>query len=381
MERLTVHGLGSAGVLRRLLGLALGLATVAGCSSWNLSKSMPWPFGEEKPGIPEKIAAIWTDAVLHQPNQPTVRGFGGRLMFFEAKSDKPIKVDGTVVIYAFDETNRDPSNAKPDRKYVFTPEQLPSHYSLAQYGKSKIGHSYSVWLPWDEVGGNQKEISLLVRFEPKAEKAGKNGAGVVVGQPCRQLLPGNATTQGPQIAKVTAAGMPMRVPPVQPETQQPVQQLSYNAAAPVASQPQGLEVPPSRRMTTTTISVPGAMPSSPLASGGAAASPMPGGQAYRGEPQYSQPSATNPAAKAPATQDPTSPAQGSTAAASVFPPRSRFSPPQYRPLNEPFAPLSRDRALWPPPLAATPSAPGLPPGSESAPGSPASSPVAGSTTH
>jgi hypothetical protein len=336
---------------------------MAGCSSWNLSKSMPWPLGEEKPGVPEKIVAIWTDAVLQQPNQPPVRGFGGRLMFFAANKAKPIKVDGSLVIYAFDETNRDPSNAKPDRKYVFTPEQLPSHYSLAQYGKSKIGHSYSVWLPWDGVGGNQKEISLLVRFEPKAEKAEKAGGGVVVGQPCRQLLPGKSPTEGPQIAKTAAAGMPIRVPPVQPETQ-PVQQLSYNAVTPLASQPQTSDVP-SRRMTTTTIPVPGAMPSSPPVSGGAA-----------------------PGAKTPATQDAASVGQASTtagsistaqtAAASVFPQRSRFSPPQYRPLNEPFAQLPRDRGLWPQPLATPPSAPGLPPGSESAPGSPASSPVAGS---
>ena len=42
-------------------------------------------------------------------------------MFFEAKNDKPVKVDGTLVIYAFDETRRDPSNPKPDRKYVSPP--------------------------------------------------------------------------------------------------------------------------------------------------------------------------------------------------------------------------------------------------------------------
>ena len=102
---------------------------------------------------------------------------GGRLMFYE-KEGEPIKVEGTLVVYAFDENGRDPGSARPDRKYIVTQQQLPAHYS-----KSKIGHSYSVWIPWDEVGGVQKEISLIVRFEPK------NGAAIV-GEQRRLLLPG-----------------------------------------------------------------------------------------------------------------------------------------------------------------------------------------------
>ena len=120
----------------------------------------------------------WSDTVLTQTGRPPIRGFGGRLMFYEGKKEEPIKVDGTLVVYAFDETDRDANNARPDRKYVFTPQQLPPHYS-----KSKIGHSYSVWLPWDEVGGMQKEITLIVRFQPKE-------GPVAISDPCRQLLPG-----------------------------------------------------------------------------------------------------------------------------------------------------------------------------------------------
>ncbi len=107
-----------------------------------------------------------------------MRGFGGRLLFYSGDKPEPIKVDGTLTVYVFDETNRDPNNAKPDRKYVFTKEQLSSHYS-----KSKLGHSYSVWLPWDETGGPQKEISLIARFTPEK-------GGVVVGEQNKQILPG-----------------------------------------------------------------------------------------------------------------------------------------------------------------------------------------------
>ena len=139
----------------------------------------PWPFHRaDKPGKPDKVVAYWSDTVLTQTGRPAIRGFGGRLMFYEGKNEDPIKVEGTLVVYAFDDTNREANNARPDRKYVFTPEQVPLHYS-----KSKVGHSYSVWLPWDEVGGLQKEITLIVRFESK-------DAPVVLSDPCRQLLPG-----------------------------------------------------------------------------------------------------------------------------------------------------------------------------------------------
>ena len=129
--------------------LALCLAMAAGCSSLDLTKSVTWPIGDDKPKTPEKVVTVWTDTVLYQANQTAQRGFGGRLMFYEPKNEKPIKVDGSIVIYAFDETDRTPNNPRPDRKYVFPPDQLPLHYS-----KSKVGHSYSVWLAVGRSGRN-----------------------------------------------------------------------------------------------------------------------------------------------------------------------------------------------------------------------------------
>ena len=173
---------------RLLAGLLLAawLAPAAHGDGWPY-----WPFKkEDKPGKPDKIVAVWSDTVLTQTGRPALRGFGGRLMFYEGKNEEPVKVEGNLVVYAFDETDRDANNARPDRKYAFTPEQLPGHYS-----KSKVGHSYSVWLPWDEVGGVQKEITLIVRFQPKEGPA-------AISDPCRELLPGRIE---PARAKTPAA--------------------------------------------------------------------------------------------------------------------------------------------------------------------------------
>jgi hypothetical protein len=157
----------------------VALEAIVGCTSLKMPKANVWPFtGDDKPGMPNRVVATWTDTVLYQPNQTPMRGFGGRLLFYDGDKPEPIKVEGTLTVYAFDETKRDLNDAKPDRKYIFTKDQLVTHYS-----KSKLGHSYSVWIPWDEVGGEQKDISMIVRFTPEK-------GSVVVSEQTKHLLPG-----------------------------------------------------------------------------------------------------------------------------------------------------------------------------------------------
>jgi hypothetical protein len=202
--------------LKSAIFTVIVLELAAGCAPLKISKPNVWPFtGEDSPGTPTRIIASWTDTVLYQPNQVPLRGFGGRLIFYEGDKPEAIKVDGTLTVYAFDETNRDLNNVKPSRKYVFTKDQLPSHYS-----KSKLGHSYSVWIPWDEVGGPQKEISLIARFTPEK-------GSVVVSEQTKQILPG----QIQQVAKNSSGGaLPSGAPQTAPGARAqnvPVQSASY----------------------------------------------------------------------------------------------------------------------------------------------------------
>ena len=71
-----------------------------------------WPFGDET-GKPDRVIALWTDTVLTRGGTPPVRGFGGRLMFYEGKKESPCKVDGVLVVYAFDENGRDANMPAP----------------------------------------------------------------------------------------------------------------------------------------------------------------------------------------------------------------------------------------------------------------------------
>jgi hypothetical protein len=151
-----------------------------GCAKFDLRKNIPWgPGADGRIEQPLRVEAAWVDTVLTRAEEKPTRGFGGRLYFFGPNnSQEPVKVDGTLVVYVFNEANRDPANVVPDRKVVYPVKQFETLYS-----KSKLGHSYSVWVPWDEAGGPRTEISLIARFIPK------KGA-VITSEQMRVLLPG-----------------------------------------------------------------------------------------------------------------------------------------------------------------------------------------------
>lgn len=201
--------------------------------------------GEKPPQVPDRMMAIWTDTVLHQPQQPGVRGFGGRVYFYRGEKPDPIVVDGGLVVYAFDGDDVSASANKPEKKYVLTADQFAEHMSYTD-----LGPSYSVWLPWDEIGGPNRQLSLIARFE------GRNG-GVVLSKPMVKLLPGVG-----KYIKDAAAGSPSEV--IQAAGQQPQSGASANSQIAQAghleatSVPagEGSRLPSSSRRPSLTIDLP-----------------------------------------------------------------------------------------------------------------------------
>jgi hypothetical protein len=161
-----------------LAAFLLALLTT-GCSRIQLREEWPWQKSDDTP-TPTRILAIWSDTVLHTTGKVAVRGFGGRLFFYADDDADPIKVDGAVIVYTFDAGDQAQQDVAPEKKFVFTAEDLHKHYS-----RCSLGNSYSFWIPWDKVGGPTRHISLVVRFE------GSSGA-VVLSDPSQKLLPGVA---------------------------------------------------------------------------------------------------------------------------------------------------------------------------------------------
>lgn len=157
----------------------LTLLLCSGCQFTPSTKKMRWPWTKEKPiPQPDRVLAVWTDTVLHQTGQSGVRGFGGRVYFYEQDETDPIEVDGGLAIYVFDADKLQAHDQRPLRKFVFTAEQFATHMS-----RTSLGPSYSVWLPWGEVGGPPLRLSLIARYEGTA-------GGTTISEPTIKLLPG-----------------------------------------------------------------------------------------------------------------------------------------------------------------------------------------------
>lgn len=152
--------------LDKVLLLMVAIAFLTGCQ---MPKSVGEfnikPFKTSSPeieyGQPLRMAIIWKESAVSAAGKKPVRGFGGRVYFYDEENET-IRVDGDLTVYAFDDTNDHAVKARqPDRKYIFRAGDLQKHY-----GQTGLGDSYNIWIPWDEVGGERKTISLVPVFKP-----------------------------------------------------------------------------------------------------------------------------------------------------------------------------------------------------------------------
>ena len=107
---------------------------------------------------PSSMVAIWKPSTYEKPGTKSLRGFGGRFYFHDAQN-LPVKVDGTLTIYGYDDAEGE-TTGKADRKFVFESSTFQKHHSEAG-----LGASYSFWVPWDEVGGVERTITLIPVFK------------------------------------------------------------------------------------------------------------------------------------------------------------------------------------------------------------------------
>lgn len=167
------------------VGVSLAaLMLCTGCSVWNnktTAKKEGWSFNKmfkKEYQKPQSMAAIWSSDVLAVTGQPPTRGFGGRIYFYNERS-QAIPIEGDLVIHGYaGDSFRTEETVQADKTFRFTQEQMVSHFS-----PSELGASYSVWIPWDVADGFRQEVTLIPTF--------KAADGTVVqGAPAKVNLPG-----------------------------------------------------------------------------------------------------------------------------------------------------------------------------------------------
>lgn len=227
-----------------VVGWTATLALTSGCqsltssgASTKKSDSSWWPWSSKQVyQEPSSMSVIWADDVLMAPGQPATRGFGGRVYFYNERS-QAIPVDGELTVYGYDDTESGErsKHEQPDKRFRFSPEQFTTHFT-----QGELGASYSVWLPWDEAGGPRRRITLIPVFKTTSGR-------LVRGEPSTVTLTGKApelTINHAQHADIRAAaftGLP----------------TTGRDSSPFGDQIRrfGSEHPPAA-MTSTTISLP-----------------------------------------------------------------------------------------------------------------------------
>ena len=181
-----------------LLGYSL-----TGCQSLT-----PWRNNDKQEStLPRRLVALWSDSVYMQSGEQPTRGLGGRLYFYD-ENQQPVEVDGQLTVYAYkDKASSDGGSSvqsrRPDRKYIITPEQLTRHVSRTEFGPS-----YSIWIPWDQVGGEEEAVSVIPVF---TDSSGK----VIHGEYTNSVLAGKSPAkESSTIARI-------------PTTESSIQKVSY----------------------------------------------------------------------------------------------------------------------------------------------------------
>jgi hypothetical protein len=189
-----------AAALLTAVGLAVG---AAGCLGLDVASTFRWPGSKTEQPLPARMTIAWKNDLQKKAGKNMLRGFAGKVQFFAADRPKPadkdkekekkdkdagnkpevipkgIPADGTLTVYAFEETPDGKEGTGPSKKYVFPAKELRKvHRDGPQ------GHEYDVWLAWDKVGGPETHIRLLARFDPTG------GGQVVMSDNSREVLPG-----------------------------------------------------------------------------------------------------------------------------------------------------------------------------------------------
>jgi hypothetical protein len=94
-------------------------------------------------------------------------------------------VDGDLTVYVFDGNETDPAHTKPLKIFQFQASTLEKYHSH----QKTLGHGYNFFLPMDEIGGVEKPLSIIVRFDNHLDEM------FVMSQPVNAVLAGRRAEQ------------------------------------------------------------------------------------------------------------------------------------------------------------------------------------------
>lgn len=149
---------------RRVQVAALCLTILSGCQSLDMGVMRPGrSIPEATPRDPvREVVCLWEPGEgLGLDGQPA-RGFAGQMLFFTAGNPDPVRVDGDVSIFVFDNLGTVEEQAKPIHQFDFSSEAWNTYLR-----DTNVGAAYQLFIPYTRKGGYSADCVLRVRVTPE----------------------------------------------------------------------------------------------------------------------------------------------------------------------------------------------------------------------
>lgn len=141
--------------------LAVILTMTSGCQLMNTVGMQKVIVADAEHPVVE-IIGVW------QPGEGTgldglpCRGFAGQLLFFAMGEKSPVKVNGKVRVYVFDDQGTPQEQQQPIHQFDFDAGAFNSFYA-----QTNLGAAYQLFLPYTRKGNHAAACTLRVRFTPE----------------------------------------------------------------------------------------------------------------------------------------------------------------------------------------------------------------------
>lgn len=153
-----------------VLCASLGTLAISGCATSSLLLWDRDAVVQATPANPVvNVVAIWDPGEGRGTDGKTTRGFVGKIMFFTAKDKTPVKVDGALQVFVYDDQGTQEEMVKPVAEYSYSPQDLAGIYQKAD----KLGATYVGFVPYPKRGTNKVNCSIRLRYVPVDPKTGQ----------------------------------------------------------------------------------------------------------------------------------------------------------------------------------------------------------------
>jgi hypothetical protein len=152
------------------LGVLLLCLFVLGCHTPLVVKQMQArnPLAPNAAKTPIEIVDVWNSYAQSMADGTIVRGMAGRVHFYDNPNRRQaVRVNGDLTVFVFDGRETDPAHTKPLKIFEFGADTLDQHHSY----QTPLGHGYNFFLPFHEIGGEEKPFSIIVRFDDNLSDA------------------------------------------------------------------------------------------------------------------------------------------------------------------------------------------------------------------